>query len=93
MKKLWVSCFLLVNMYSLSAQNNAGDEAAIKTVIQKQEDAWNQHDIVGLGTSFFTDDATLINFLGMFWTSKAEIIQNLSRLSNDIFKHTSIKIK
>ena len=91
MKKVLITCFLLVNIYTLFAQNDTGAETAIKMIIQKQEDAWNKHDIIGMGTAYFTDDATLINFLGLFWKSKAEIIQNLSRINEDVFKHTSIK--
>ena len=91
MKKVLITGFLLVNIYTLFAQNDTAAEAAIKTIIQKQEDAWNEHDIIGKGTAYFTDDATLVNFLGMFWKSKAEIIQNLSRINEDVFKHTSIR--
>ena len=92
MKKLWISCFLIVNAYTLSAQNDAGAETAIKAIIQKQEDAWNKHDVKEMGV-YFSDDATLINFLGMYWKSKEEIMQNLSRINEDVFKHTSIRFE
>ena len=91
MKKVFITCILLVNIHTLFAQNDTGAETAIKTIIQKQEDAWNQHKLIEMGTLYFADDATLINFLGMFWKSKAEIIQNLRRINEDVFKHTSIK--
>ncbi|MEP7232082.1 MAG: SgcJ/EcaC family oxidoreductase [Ginsengibacter sp.] len=92
MKKVLITCFLLVSTCTLFAQNNTPSEKAIKTIIQKQEDAWNRHDINGMG-AYFTGDATLINFLGMFWKSKAEIIENLGRINEAVFKHTSIKFE
>lgn len=92
MKKVSITCLLLMSICILFAQNNNTAEKAIKTIIQKQEDAWNRHDINGM-RAYFTDDATLINFLGMFWKSKAEIIENLGRLNEDVFKHTSIKFE
>lgn len=92
MKKVSITCLLLMSICILFAQNNTNAEKAIKTMIQKQEDAWNRHDINGMG-AYFTDDATLINFLGMFWKSKAEIIENLGRINEDVFKHTSIKFE
>ena len=91
MKKVFITCILLVNMYTLFAQNDKVAEAAIKTIIQKQEDAWNKHKLIEMGTPYFAEDATLVNFLGMFWKSKAEIIQNLSRINEDVFKHASIR--
>jgi uncharacterized protein (TIGR02246 family) len=92
MKKSLIIFFLLVNIYAPRAQNKTADEIAIKTIIQKQEEAWNRHDVKGMG-AYFSDDATLVNFLGMFWKSKAEIIQNLSRINEEVFKNTSIRFE
>src|SRR6478752_8959321 len=93
MKKVLIICFLLVNIYTLFAQNDTAAETAIKTIIQKQEDAWNKHKLIEMGTPYFAEDATLVNYLGMFWKSKAEIIQNLSRINEDVFKHASIRFE
>ena len=91
MKKILLTGCLLLSIYSLSAQNNNATEKSIRNILQKQEEAWNKHDIDGMG-AYFTDDATLVNFLGMFWKSKAEIQENLRRINDDVFKHTSIKL-
>ena len=91
MKQILMTGFLLLSIYSLSAQNDRAIEKSIQNILQKQEEAWNKHDIDGMG-AYFTDDATLVNFLGMFWKSKAEIQENLRRISDDVFKHTSIKL-
>ena len=91
MKNLLLTIYFLLSVYSLSAQQDTADARAIKTIVQKQEDAWNQSKLVEIGIAYFAEDATLINFSGRFWKSKAEIIQNLSRINADVFKHTSIK--
>ena len=91
MKKILLTGCLLLSIYSLSAQNNNATEKSIRTILQEQEEAWNKHDIDGM-SAYFTDDATLVNFLGMFWKSKAEIQENLRRINDDVFKHTSIKL-
>jgi len=55
----------LLSIYSLSAQNDTAAVRVINTIIQKQEDAWNKHKLIEMGTAYFADDATLINFLGI----------------------------
>ncbi len=91
MKQILITGCLLLSICSLSAQNDNAIEKSIRAVLQKQEEAWNKHDIDAM-SNFFTDDATLVNFLGMFWKSKAEIHDNLSRINDDVFKHTSINL-
>ncbi|MEO6812928.1 MAG: SgcJ/EcaC family oxidoreductase [Ginsengibacter sp.] len=91
MKKILITGCLLLSIYSLSAQNNSATEKSIQTILQKQEEAWNKHDVDAM-SAYFTKDATLVNFLGMFWKSKAEIRENLGRINEDVFKHTSIKL-
>ncbi len=91
MKQILMTGCLLLSIYSLSAQNDRAIEKSIQTILQKQEEAWNKHDMDAM-SAFFTDDATLVNFLGMFWKSKAEIQENFRRINDDVFKHTSIKL-
>lgn len=91
MKQILITGYFLLSIYSLSAQNDKAVEKSIQSILQKQEDAWNKHDIDAMSV-FFTDDATLVNFLGMFWKSKAEIQENLRRINEDVFKHSSIKL-
>ena len=89
MKKILITGCLLLSICSLYAQNDRTIEKSIQTILQKQEEAWNKHDINAM-SNYFTDDATLVNYLGMFWKSKAEIQENLRRINDDVFKHTSI---
>jgi ketosteroid isomerase-like protein len=60
MKQILMTGFLLLSIYSLSAQNDRAIEKSIQTILQKQEEAWNKHDIDGM-SAYFTDDATLVN--------------------------------
>jgi len=91
MKNILITGCLLLSIYGLSAQNDNATEKSIRSILQKQEESWNKHNVEAM-SSYFTDDATLVNFLGMFWKSKAEIHENLIRINADVFKHTSIKL-
>ena len=76
----------------LFAQSNATDETSIKAVKKQQEAAWNKHDWETFG-SYFTDDATLINFIGQFWESKSEIIAHFKQLNDCCLAPTSLKLE
>jgi uncharacterized protein (TIGR02246 family) len=92
MKNLLLTICFLLSVYSLSAQQqDTADGRAIKTIVQKQEDAWNQGKLVEKGIVYYAEDATLVNFVGKFLKSKAEIVQNFSKINSDVFKRTSIK--
>ena len=91
MKKILLTACLLLSIYGGHAQNENATEKSIRSILQKQEEAWNKHNIDAM-SNFFTDDATLVNFLGMFWKSKTEIHENLLRINEDVFKHTSINL-
>ena len=90
MKHTLIIVCLWLNTCSISAQSDNTTEQSIRAILQKQETSWNKHDVNSM-SNYFTDDATLINFLGMFWKSKAEISENLHKLNQEVFKHTSIK--
>ena len=92
MKQLiFISVFALLAT-ALVAQNNVKDEMAIKNTIQQQENAWNRHDWEAL-SSYFTDDGTLINFVGQFWKGKKEILAHLKLLSECCLEPTSLKFE
>lgn len=77
---------------ALFAQNNKKDETAIKNIIQQQENAWNRHDWDAL-SSYFTDDATLINFVGQFWKGRNDILAHFKLLSECCLEPTSLKFE
>ncbi len=73
---------------ALFAQNNTNDEKAIKNIIKQQEAAWNKHDWEAF-SSYFTADATLINFIGQFWKGRADIIAHFKLLGSCCLEPTS----
>jgi uncharacterized protein (TIGR02246 family) len=77
---------------TLNAQNNAIDEKALKNIIQLQEEAWNRHDWKTL-SSFFTDDGTLINFVGQVWKGREGILAHLIQLNDCCLSPTSLKFE
>ena len=75
---------------ALFARNNAKDEMAIKNIIQEQENAGNRHDWEAL-SSYFTNDGTLINFVGQFWKGRNDILAHFKLLSDCCLMPTSLK--
>ena len=74
------------------AQNNPKDEMDIKNVLQQQENAWNKHDWETF-SKYFTDDGTLINFVGQFWNGKNDILKHFKLLSECCLAPTSLKFE
>ena len=71
------------------AQSNA-DENAVRAIIQKMEDAWNEHDYDYTGQyDIYAPDATMINPVGMYWKSRAEIVKAHQVFGEMMFKYTS----
>ena len=92
MKHSFFTCVLILFATMLFAQNSATDETDIKHVIKQQEDAWNKHDWESF-SSYFTEDGTLINFVGQFWTGRNEIITHFKQLSDCCLSPTSLNFK
>jgi uncharacterized protein (TIGR02246 family) len=90
MRRSFFTCVFMLFGGMLFAQNNATDESSIKSVKRQQEAAWNKHDWEKF-SSFFTDDATLINFIGQFWKSKSDIIEHFKQLNDCCLSPTSLK--
>src|SRR4051812_3323421 len=84
-----VFAFLVTHLF---AQENTKDEIAIKNVLQQQENAWNRHDWDSLG-SYFADDGTLINSVGLLWKGRKDIIAHLKLISDCCLVPTSVKFE
>jgi uncharacterized protein (TIGR02246 family) len=90
-RSILISAFVCLST-ALFAQNNTKDEMAIKNIIQQQERAWNRHDWEAL-SSYFTDDGTLINFVGQFWKGRDEILAHFKLISDCCLVFTSVKFE
>ena len=69
------------------AQNQVND---LQKIIQQQEADWNKNDMKAFSAPF-SDDAVLINFLGMYWKGKENIITEFSHINECCIKPTSVK--
>lgn len=76
----------------LFAQRNSMDEKSIRAIKKQQELAWNRHDWESF-SSYFTDSATLINFIGEFWKKRTDIITHFKQLNECCLLPTSLKFE
>lgn len=90
MKQSFFTCALILLATILSAQRRTTDETAIKNIKQQQETDWNKHDWASF-SSYFTDDGTLINFVGQFWKGKNDILSHFKELGDCCLSPTSLK--
>jgi uncharacterized protein (TIGR02246 family) len=86
MKTLYILMLLFTATISF-AQNK---EEALKKIISQQESDWNTNDMKAFSESF-SDDAVLINFLGMYWKGKQEIMTQFSHINDCCIKPTAVK--
>ena len=85
---LLILMFVSLDVFS----QTPADETQIVTVIQTMEKAYNAHDYSFSGKyDILSKDALLINPVGMYWKSRAEIIQALQVLGNIRLKYESVK--
>ncbi len=87
-----LTCSLILFASTLLAQNKNNDEMSIKAVKSQQEAAWNRHDWDAF-TSYFSEDATLINFVGQFWKGNSQITDHLKQLNDCCLSPTSLKFE
>ncbi|RYY57530.1 MAG: SgcJ/EcaC family oxidoreductase [Chitinophagaceae bacterium] len=91
MKKAWILLLLVSAQISLTAQQGAGLDS-IKAAVAAQEADWNSNNMPAFARHF-TEDATLINFLGLRWTGKQEIIKQFAAINECCIKPTSVKFE
>lgn len=65
-------------------------EQTVSKMLLEQETAWNKNDMRAFCKDF-TDDSVLINFLGMFWEGKENIIAEFAKINDCCIKPTSVK--
>jgi uncharacterized protein (TIGR02246 family) len=90
MKQTFFACVFAFLTTAVLAQSHEKDEMAIRRIIQQQQTAWNKHDWEAL-SSYFTEDGTLINFVGEIWKSKQEILSHFKLLGPCCLEPTSLR--
>jgi len=72
-------------------QNENPDEAEIRRVQRRQQDAWNQHDAKAYA-SLFTEDGDIVNVVGWWWKGRAEIEKKLTDAYAFVFKESTLTV-
>lgn len=83
---------LLIVMLSTTIVLAQNKEEALKKIIEQQELDWNKNDMKSFSQAF-SEDAVLINFLGMYWKGKQEIISQFSHINECCIKPTAVKLE
>ena len=67
------------------------DEADIRNVETRQQQAWNQHDARAYA-SLFTEDGDCVNVVGWWWKGRAEIEKKLTAAYAFVFRDSVLTI-
>ena|SRR5690348_15186527 len=68
---------------------SATDAAAVRTVVLQQADAWNRHDAAAY-SALFTPDCDVVNIVGWWWKSRAEMQAKLVRAFSSAFRDSRL---
>jgi uncharacterized protein (TIGR02246 family) len=68
----------LVALCPAGALAQDSDPSAVRDVAMQQADAWNRHDAAAYA-ALFTPDCDVVNVVGWWWKSRAEMQQKLTR--------------
>jgi uncharacterized protein (TIGR02246 family) len=66
---------------------NRQDEAAIRGLAKRWEEAWNSHDMVAMAT-LLTDDADFVNVGGIHWKGREQIEREHAKRHQMQFKES-----
>ena len=75
---------------ALGAQN-ARDEAEIRDLQARQQEAWNRHDAKEYA-ALFTSDGDVVNVVGWWWKGRSEIETNLTAAYAVTFRDSTLRI-
>lgn len=65
------------------------DAAAVRSVALQQADAWNRHDAAAY-SALFTPDCDVVNIVGWWWKSRAEMQAKLTRAFSSVFRDSTL---
>lgn len=68
---------------------DATDVAAVRAVVLQQADAWNRHDAAAY-SALFTADCDVVNIVGWWWKSRAEMQAKLTRAFSSVFRESTL---
>jgi len=71
--------------------DQARDEAAIRQLQARQQDAWNRHDAKAYA-ALFSDDGDVVNVVGWWWKGRREIERQLQAAYAVVFRDSRLTI-
>jgi uncharacterized protein (TIGR02246 family) len=71
--------------------DHSQDEAEIRELEKRQQEAWNQHDAKAYA-SLFTDDGEIVNVIGWWWKGRAEIEKKLTDAYAFVFRESVLTV-
>ncbi|HEX5489075.1 MAG TPA: SgcJ/EcaC family oxidoreductase [Rhodanobacteraceae bacterium] len=71
---------------------DATDAAAVRAVVLQQADAWNRHDAAAY-SALFTPDCDVVNIVGWWWKSRAEMQAKLTRAFSSVFRDSTLTFR
>ncbi|HEY0702147.1 MAG TPA: SgcJ/EcaC family oxidoreductase [Candidatus Acidoferrales bacterium] len=71
--------------------DHAQDEAQIRAVEMRLQDAWNSHDMKAWANQF-TEDADFVNVVGWWWQGRAQIESKHAKMHQSMFKDSTLAV-
>jgi uncharacterized protein (TIGR02246 family) len=65
------------------------DEAAVRSVVRRQQEGWNRHEAKAYAETF-TEDADVVNVLGWWWKGRPEIEKKLTDAFVFVFRESTL---
>ncbi len=85
-------CAAALGMTTEAHAARADDDEEIRAIEAAQATTWNAHD-AGAYARLFSDDADVVNVLGWWWKSRAELEQKLGRAFATVFAHSALRVE
>jgi uncharacterized protein (TIGR02246 family) len=73
------------------ASESGNDEAGIRALEVRQQEAWNRHDAKAYA-ALFTEDGDCVNVVGWWWKGRAEIEKKLTDAYVYVFHESALTI-
>ena len=84
---------VLMSVFGVSeiGAQSARDEAEIRDLQVRQQEAWNRHDARAYA-ALFKDDGDVVNVVGWWWKNRSEIETELTAAYAVVFRDSTLKI-
>lgn len=86
-----MATLVLVLTGAAFGQDRSQDDAAIRDLEKRQQEAWNQHDAKAYA-SLFTEEGDVVNVVGWWWKGRAEIEKKLTDAYAFVFRESALTL-